>query len=102
MVACGLLIAIVTMVHTYYNQLQCYCTLTISNDGTWIAGCYSDNGNQIIVYSPSVMVAPGSLVTIVTMVHTYYNQLQCCCTLTISNGGMWIAYCYSDSGTYVF
>ena len=48
MVAPGLLIAIVTMVHTYYNELQCYCTLTISNDGTWIAGCYSDNGTYVL------------------------------------------------------
>ena len=53
---------------------------------------------SVIVYSPSVMVAPGSLVAIVTVVHTYYNELQCYCTLTISNGGMWIAGCYSDNG----
>ena len=57
---------------------------------------------SVVVYSPSVMVARGSLVTIVTMVHTYYNdKLQCYCILTISNGGTWIAHCYGDNGTYV-
>ena len=73
MVACGSLVAIVTMVNNIINY-------------------------SVIVHSPSVMVAPGSLIAIVTVAHTYYNELQCYCTLTISNGGMWIAGCYSDNG----
>ena len=46
------------------------------------------------------MVARGSLVAIVTMVNNII-KLQCCRILTISNGGTWIARCFSDNGTYV-
>ena len=51
---------------------------------------------SVIVYSPSVMMARGSLVAMVTMVNNI--KLQCYCILTISNDGTWIAGCYGDNG----